>query len=90
MSWSPDGRDIAYTGYTSQLDGNTPMTVTALGVATGQNLYTYHAAQAQIELSAPTWSPDGRYLAVMMTQSTAAPTPSGLNTESLTVQVWTA
>jgi WD40 repeat protein len=93
VTWSPDGKEIAYT---NQLDSNAPMTMTILDIATKQSIYSYHAPSTQVELSDPAWSPDGLYLAIMVTEPAAAtPTPVATTTTSSStypyafqVQVW--
>lgn len=84
MAWSPDGRRLAFLRRPSPHPGDTQVSDLMVVNADGSGLrtvttnlmptasYGYGPIGAQA-LEAPTWSPDGRWLAI----AAAAPTPAG-------------
>lgn len=93
LTWSPSGKEIAYKNNTS---GDTTAGVTLLNVDSGQKVYTYHvSAQAKqtVDISAPAWSPDGKYI---VTSESSSPIPTTNNhvqqnpQQSYVVKIWAA
>jgi WD40 repeat protein len=92
ISWSPNGKEFAYN---DMVGGGATSSVTILDVNSGQKVYTYHVSASSkgqsVDLSTPSWSPDGKYIVTIEFRQTppfqqSSPVPT--QQPSAVVQVW--
>lgn len=88
FAWSPDGKEMAYNDI---VNPGEPAEITVLDFSSGQKWYTYHMTTSEglmTNLSAPTWSPDGKYIVTI--GFGPQPSPSATSQRTAMIQVWIA
>jgi WD40 repeat protein len=83
VAWSPDGTRISFN-----VQSGTGSLIEVWSVQRGQRLFTCQPVNGQP--TAPTWSPDGKYLAAGQTVVGSGELVSGDNGERSVVQFWDA
>ncbi len=78
VAWSPDGKYLAYGGYTSQGTARTTSVVGILDAQSGEQVYTYK--QMHYNIGALAWSPNGKYIV----------SGEGNSIGNMVAKVWTA